>query len=1295
MTLNKLIKGSLLMLLLLASIQPVGANDTSTEATETVVIGEDNEQITTPAPTDSVSVNWCDVGKFATGYAVRSGDIPSPSSSDPYLVTPQKSYLADSCFNDFASAKQRAASLSGTENQVPVVIIVGADHERIAYAKYGVVLLNNSQTTATFTIHTSPNSSTKKTYVNATSQRDALLLDTPNADWAQITMSGVTGYLKLSNSVGTYIHQIVPASFIDKTTMIYNGAAFQGYKLTRYAVNPNDSSSMYLDVLRGTSSSNLVTSGNADRPSFMSTGSNQVYYSYDNHYFYTQLVPMIEDYQSKTYSRALNQSPYYNYYQYLPARAKTRMSGAAFDAFLTMNRPTAGDNVTLCYSSTGVTVNCGSSYAYRYSGPQSILYKNGNAFLQGQDNYGINAALIYVKATLEGAYGMSTISRAKFNPFGVNANDSSPFTSATKYNSVYDGVESQFRTLMSLGYVNPYDGGGRYNGSHVGDKQSGMNTLYASDPNWGFKLASLYRELDKLSGFSDLNYYQVAVSINPSINLYASSTGSEVRQVMKQQTVVNNYVFDAIDMPMIVVEGQQNGRYKVVLDKPSDASTGYYYANATDYAYVNASDVRLINTPKSGLKDPKDIGSIIEDTATNVVTYDVPKVLKTTSNTSLFDSYRSDITSATTPVSSNQSFVAIREVKTNEATFYEVITDYTRAPARTKWLKASTISFSDSKIVTTQGSSLNVRSAASTTSTSKGIIQSDRAPMLYVSTHTGTAVNNNTTWYQIVLNPLTGETGYISGAFAVLGAGGTPTSSTNPSNPNYSSNNRVKNLFLNQNPYLLGTGVLSGVDAPNSTSMQYVLQFVSGATVFTHPLKTTTSLISLSSDYTFNPTGVYNYEYAWYEGTIDFYGVIKQGSTTYQSLPSGTYKLQVMASGGGKNEAFALINGDGLGLGSLVNVDSKLSYQISQDNNNELSITVNNTNTDSSVVTPGTGISNGLLLVNTNNRIESLQANGSILTIGGYSFATQMNYNNATSFERDLILVNTTSNEFFSYPLTAIKNTFLTNHAGVNPGKTYNLDYAFFNTAVDTTKVKNSAGTIVSLPSGEYAAFVRMSANGSSGHVPLTNPLNVKYVAGTSFSTGSYNNTSQMRVVVSNGGTAPTTPTQPTQPGSNFDLKRYSTNTYPIYPNSRVTRLAMSGNTLTIEGYSLEQFVNYSRSDSVWREIIFISEDQTRAYRSPLTAIYNPFLNANKTINPNGTYNYNYAFYKTSVNLNNIQEYWSKKPTSMPAGNYRVFIRMSDGKRSNVMSLRNTKDEVKMPSAFYFVEGSNDVGFKR
>ena len=49
--------------------------------------------------------------------------------------------------------------------------------------------------------------------------------------------------------------------------------------------------------------------------------------------------------------------------------------------------------------------------------------------------------------------------------------------------------------IRDRGYTDPVDDW-RYMGSHVGNKGSGMNVRYASDPFWGEKIAGWYYRFD-------------------------------------------------------------------------------------------------------------------------------------------------------------------------------------------------------------------------------------------------------------------------------------------------------------------------------------------------------------------------------------------------------------------------------------------------------------------------------------------------------------------------------------------------------------------------------------------------------------------------------------------------------------------------------------------------------------------------------------------------------------------------------------------------------------------------------
>lgn len=1093
MNFKKIIKSFILLTLVLGNVGIVNIHATSdtNSSASTIVSGEGDSNVNTPADVETIDVNWCSGERYATGYAVNQGYYANPISVDNSIESPYKAYVADKCYASFSAAYNRVNSLSGSESRVPVVIDTQTD--RIAYATYGFVYLNNSSSSATFSIHVAANSEAKKTYVNATSQRDAVLLDiNASGEWAKVMISGVVGYLKLTNSSGTYIHQIIPIPFLDLTTPVYDNVDFHGYRLTRYGASVQDSTAMFLDVLRGTNNSYLVNSGYADKLSFMRT--RKVYYSYDGHYFYDDLVKMIDDYRDERYTNALNSTPFYNYYQYLPARAKTNMSASDFNAYLLLNRPTAGDTVTYCYTSSGSTTTCNGSYAYRYNGPSSILYNNGSAFLQGQTNYGINAALIYVKATLEGAYGMSTIARAKYNPFGVNAVDSAPFSSATKYDTVYAGIEAQFKNLMSLGYANPYDSGGRYNGSHVGDKESGCNTMYASDPNWGFKLASLYRALDKMSGYKDLNYYQLGVTIVNNALVYEKASGNSVKQIMENYETKNSYEFDSIDMPVIIV-GKENNRYKIVMDAPSDQTTGYYFANDSDYGYVNVSDIYLINSTK--YNDPADVGDKISDTTGNVETFSTPIVVNTNGSTKIYDSYRTDITSSFTSVSANKRFVAVRTLTSSGTKYYEIITDYARNPYRTMWVKASDVSVdSSAKLVFTQASSLNCRSSASTNSSSLGLIAMERAPIIYESSTSGTTVNGNTTWYRVLYSPISGTYGYISGAYAAIANSGNDSSGGESGSVSTATKNVVRSIFFNANPFFFGTGVVEGVNVPTDLDMKYHLLISDGTNEYTYPLSTTTTLESLTNSTTYNPGNKYNYDFAWYEGDVNFTQVINSENKRV-ALPSGNYTLSIKAVSSDNTSTFPLVNANKLALSGAITINDKMNYTITQNKSYELGLTIVNNgyvnNSGDIDLTDYVTLDN-VLPAYENSRATSIVATNTSITINGYAFVKDRSITKDSDLWREIIFINEDNNsKEFAYRYNVKTSTssshngrFLTNNKTLNPTGKYNYLGATYTVSLNYNNVLNYTDrSATSMAPGSYRVYVRVSDGKQSTVFPL------------------------------------------------------------------------------------------------------------------------------------------------------------------------------------------------------------------
>ena len=117
--------------------------------------------------------------------------------------------------------------------------------------------------------------------------------------------------------------------------------------------------------------------------------------------------------------------------------------------------------------------------------------------------------------------------------------------------SIYPTVEASILQQMGVnlfGYSNVTDW--RFTGPGLGNKGSGFNTKYASDPNWGLGIATVAYKTDKFNGFQDLNCYKLGVLNDRSnINVRAQASTSSVtyyntrgsdKQLINQTVTVTN-----------------------------------------------------------------------------------------------------------------------------------------------------------------------------------------------------------------------------------------------------------------------------------------------------------------------------------------------------------------------------------------------------------------------------------------------------------------------------------------------------------------------------------------------------------------------------------------------------------------------------------------------------------------------------------------------------------------------------------------------------------------------------------
>ena len=125
----------------------------------------------------------------------------------------------------------------------------------------------------------------------------------------------------------------------------------------------------------------------------------------------------------------------------------------------------------------------------------SRLSGKGEVFKEAEKRYQVNALYLMAHSALESAWGRSQIAKDKNNFFGIAAYDTTPYDSAKSFDNVDKGILGAAKWIRE-NYIDE----GR---THLGNKSSGMNVLYASDPYWGEKIASIMMTINSKLGEKD------------------------------------------------------------------------------------------------------------------------------------------------------------------------------------------------------------------------------------------------------------------------------------------------------------------------------------------------------------------------------------------------------------------------------------------------------------------------------------------------------------------------------------------------------------------------------------------------------------------------------------------------------------------------------------------------------------------------------------------------------------------------------------------------------------------------
>ena len=540
---------------------------------------------------------------------------------------------------------------------------------------------------------------------------DAAYSNTANVWVAKVRIGNFTGWIRQS------AYEVVPITWVK---------SYSSYTVTSTDIRHN-----YVAKIQNTyTGSSGRTIG--PKPTMLNAGK---YYSYDGHYFYTNLTTLIKDYKNGNYNNSVNKNnPYYNYYMYLSNHTKTAYSSSNIDEYIRNN--------------LGYKKNV---YGNAASSGTSRLYGSGTFFYYAQEKYGVNAILSLSLSRNETGNGTSNLAINKNNGFGLNAVDSNPTQAANWYPSFASSILGYASKWITYGYAHPRDW--RYFGPQFGDKWIGMNVKYASDTFWSEKMASNYYSLDKALGMQDYNYYQLGVVNGPTIAYKDPNTSSKQIYTYPERE----------DAVVIVGEVTSNNEkwYKVVSDLNIDnnyneKTSGDYNWNAV--VYVKASQVRKINTGKKGNISPNSVYAYQDKTYTYDL-YDAnatlkPKVAITLKNAPYY--YNSTLTTKTgkTVLKDRYVMVYAAAFKNGNPVAYLITSDYWYD--QKEWVSADSIKFTTDSYgkvsVTVSGNQYTW--VNSNTQDIKDTLISGLYTNSYVPVLESKKVGSNT-WYKVPVN-LTG-----------------------------------------------------------------------------------------------------------------------------------------------------------------------------------------------------------------------------------------------------------------------------------------------------------------------------------------------------------------------------------------------------------------------------------------------------------------------------------------------------------------------------------------------------------
>lgn len=251
---------------------------------------------------------------------------------------------------------------------------------------------------------------------------------------------------------------------------------------------------------------------------------------------------------------------HYPYFQFLNMRTTTNYSAAELDRWIMQ---ILAEREKL-------------NSTYKDATKKSKLIGIGTYLKQVEAQHRVNALFILATAVHESNYGMSANAQQKNNLFGIRVFDSTP-EAGSKYVVPERSVDAFIAQYMNKNYIVPK--GAYAKGGAPGHKSIGFNVSYASDPDWGSKIAGHMYRIDSALGQKDDGTYRRAVTV-PSTTLNVRAAASPTSNILYTYPAKPKGISGVSGYPVVITAQQKgsDGRlwYRILTDEMIPDGQGGY-----------------------------------------------------------------------------------------------------------------------------------------------------------------------------------------------------------------------------------------------------------------------------------------------------------------------------------------------------------------------------------------------------------------------------------------------------------------------------------------------------------------------------------------------------------------------------------------------------------------------------------------------------------------------------------------------------------------------------------------------